>query len=111
MERTAAHSVAKQTPGTDADGILRELTIRQHLTPHRPLGDVLAEIVERIGACPVAADRAVSRLELDLTQSIGRLKRGELIQLARGVYRLWAHSLTTVPTPETAHSPTIIHQT
>ena len=89
MERTAV----KQVPGTDAEGILRELTVRQHLTPHRPLGQVVGEIVERVGACPVAADRAMARLELDGGRSIGRLKRGELIQLARGMYRLWASAL------------------
>jgi hypothetical protein len=90
MEQTAV----RQVPGTDADGILRELTIRQHLTPHRPVGLVLSDIVERIGACPVAADRAVSRLELDDSKSIGRLKRGELIQLARSIYRQWCQTLT-----------------
>ena len=89
MERTAV----KQVPGTDAEGILRELTVRQHLTPRRPLAEVVAETVERVGACPVAAERAMGRLELDGARSIGRLKRGELIQLARGVYRLWAHAL------------------
>ena len=89
MERTNG----TQLPGTDADGILKELTIRQHLTPHRPLRLVLSDIVERVGACPVAADRAVARLELDDQKSVGRLKRGELIQLARSMYRLWSHAL------------------
>src|SRR5687767_13619691 len=89
MERT----IAQQVPGTDADGILKELTTRQHLTPHRPLRLVLSDIVERTGACPIAADRAVARLELDVQKSIGRLKRGELIQLARSMYRFWAHAL------------------
>lgn len=83
----------KQVPGVDADGILRELTVRQHLTPHRPLGDVMAELVGRVGACPVAAERAMDRLDLQRSRSIGRLKRGELIQLARGMYRLWFHAL------------------
>ena len=89
----------KQAPGTDADGVLRELTVRQHLTPHRPLGDVVAEIVGRVGACPVAAERALDRLELDRSRSIGRLKRGELIQLARGMYRLWCHALAADRSP------------
>lgn len=95
MDRT----VGKQAPGTDADGILRELTIRQHLAPHRPLGEVLAELVERLGACPVAAERAMVRLELRASRSIGRLRRGELIQLARGMYRLWCHALTADAPP------------
>ena len=84
---------AAMVPGTDADGILRELTTRQHLTPHRPVGQVVAETAERVGACMGAADRALARLQLARSRSIGRLRRGELIQLARGMYRLWAKAL------------------
>ena len=84
---------AATVPGTDADGILRELTTRQHLTPHRPVGQVVAETAERVGACMVAAERALERLQLDRGRSIGRLRRGELIQLARAMYRLWARAL------------------
>jgi hypothetical protein len=83
----------KLVPGTDADGIMEELTTRQHLAPHRPVAEVVAELVERVGACPVAAEKAMARLELDGTRSIGRLKRGELIQFARGMYRMWAQAL------------------
>jgi len=85
--------VTKQVPGVNAEAILRELTTRQHLAPHRSLGEVVTEIVERVGACPVAAERAMARLELDPARSIGRLRRGELIQLARGMYRLWFYAL------------------
>lgn len=81
---------------TDPEVILRELTLRQHLTPHRPLGEVVAEVVSRVGACPAAADGAMERLQLDAVQSIGRLRRGELIQLARGMYRLWMQAVATV---------------
>ena len=95
MDRAAG----KQVPGTDADGILRELTVRQHLTPHRPLGDAVGDIIERVGACPEAAARAMGRLDLDPSRSIGRLKRGELIQLARGMYRLWSRSLAADSSP------------
>ena len=91
--------IGKQVPGTDADGILRELTVRQHLTPHRPLGEVVGEIVERLGACPVAAEGAMGRLELQHARPIGRLKRGELIQMARVMYRLWCHALTDDVSP------------
>ena len=85
MERAAT----KPVPTIDADEILRELTVRQHLAPDLPLAEVVAELVERSGACPVAAERAMERLELDGARPIGRLKRGELIQFARGMYRLW----------------------
>ena len=98
-------STPRQIPGTDADGILKELTVRQHLTPHRPLGDVVTDLVERLGACPVAADRAISRLELDPSRPVGRLKRGELIQLARSMYRLWAQALAHTPPTPTHSAP------
>ena len=102
------NGVGRQHPGTDAEGILRELTLRQYLTPHRLLGHAVAEIVERAGVCPVAADRAMDRLELSPARPIGRLKRGELIQLARSMYRLWAHALS-VPAPSPDHSASAPH--
>ena len=79
--------------GVDAEAILRELTTRQHLGPRRPVADVVAEVVDRVGACPAAAAGAMDRLQLDGQRSIGRLRRGELIQLARGIHRLWTQSL------------------
>jgi hypothetical protein len=94
MGTVVGRQSAKPLPGTDADGILRELTTRQHLTPHRPLGRVVAETVEQVGACPIAAERAIARLDLDPARAIGRLRRGELIQLARGMYRLWTRALS-----------------
>jgi hypothetical protein len=91
------HQAAKPIVGTDAEGILRELTTRQHLRPHQPLGNAVAEIVEHVGACPAAAEGAMERLDLDSARSIGRLRRGELIQLARGMYRLWMQNVAAGP--------------
>lgn len=85
---------SKANMGADADGILRELTILQHLMPHRRVAEVVGRVVERMGMCSLAAERAMWRLELDGTRSIGRLQRGELIQLARAMYRLWASALS-----------------
>ena len=99
MERSAAKAV----PGVDADEILRNLTVRQHVAPHRRLADVVAEMIQRTGACPVAAERAMERLELDGNRPIGRLKRGELIQFARGMYRLWAQALAAGNEAGSAH--------
>ena len=86
-------SEVRRSPGTDAEGILRELSTLQHLTPHRPLAEAVAETVERVGACPEAAERAMQWLELDGSRPIGRLRRGELIQLSRAMYRLWSQAL------------------
>lgn len=84
---------SKLVPGTDAEGILRELTTRQHLAPHRTVGEVVAEVVQDVGVCPIAADRAVERLGLDGRRSMGRLRRAELSQLARAMHRYWTQSL------------------
>jgi hypothetical protein len=94
-----ARNETKRTPGTDAEGILEELSTRQHLTPHRQLGEAVAEIVEHVGACPEAASRAMAWLELDASQSIGRLRRSELIQLARAMYRHWSQAVAAAAPP------------
>jgi hypothetical protein len=91
---SAGKKAAKHPLGTDAEGLLLELTTRQHLAPHRPLKDVLADTAETTGVCPGAAARALGWLNLPPDRSIGRLRRGELIQLARSMYRFWLESVT-----------------
>ena len=80
-----------------SDDILAELTVRQHLNPHRPLGQTLTESAEEVGFCPDAATRAVQWLGLDPAVSVGRLRRTELTQLARCIYRFWRQSMTPEP--------------
>ena len=77
----------------DADGILHELTTRQHLSPHRPLAQVVSEMTDRTGVCPVAVERALGWLGLDPSRPVGRLRRGELSQLARAVHRFWTRAI------------------
>ena len=93
---SAGKKPANHPLGTDAEGILQELSTRQHLAPHRPLGDVLSDTVETTGVCPDAAARALAWLNLPPDRSIGRLRRGELMQLARCTYRYWLESVTSV---------------
>jgi hypothetical protein len=94
MDRStsAGKKAANHPLGTDAEGILQELSTRQHLGPHRPLKDVVADTVESTGLCPDAAARALAWLNLSPDRSIGRLRRGELMQLARCMYRYWLES-------------------
>ena len=82
-------SYLRRLRSPDSDDILAGLTVRQHLQPHRPLGQTLAESAEQVGFCPDAATRAVEWLGLDPAASVGRLRRTELTQLARCVYRFW----------------------
>lgn len=78
---------------TGADGILDELSTRQFLSPHRSLGDVLDEVQQSLGFCPKAAATALDWLKLNPAGAIGRLRRSELIQLARSIHRFWRQAL------------------
>ncbi len=97
MNRPTSAGSGKKTAnpplGTDAEGILAELSTRQHLAPHRPLKEVVADTVEATGVCPDAAARALAWLNHSPDRSIGRLRRGELMQLARCMYRFWLESV------------------
>jgi hypothetical protein len=80
---------------TDSDQILQELTTRQHMTPHRPLGEVVEAASQALGFCPQAAETALGWLQLDANKAIGRLRRPELIQLSRSIHRYWRQALAT----------------
>ena len=82
-----------RSPVLEAEVILQELTTRQHLFPHMSLQNVLAQT----RACPVAAQRAMEWLALDRSRPIGRVKRAELIQLARSLHRFWKKALAADP--------------
>jgi hypothetical protein len=69
--------------------ILSTLSEWQYLRPHRPLSDVIADAVAKLGICPDAAQRAVDRLEMDASHPVGRLRATELTQLARCMQRMW----------------------
>ena len=81
--------------GSQADSILRDLSTRQHLQPHAPLGDVLEAVTDDTGVCPQATERAVGWLGLDPERAIGRLRRTELSQLAQSIDRFWREGATT----------------
>jgi hypothetical protein len=85
-------SFLRRLRSPDSDDILANLTQRQHLQPHRALGPALTDAAEEVGFCPDAAAKAVQWLGLDPAVSIGRLRRTELTQLARCIYRFWRQS-------------------
>jgi hypothetical protein len=82
-----------RSPVLEAEAILQELTTRQHLSPRLSLRDVLAQT----RACPAAAQRALEWLGLDGNRAIGRVKRAELIQLAKSLHRIWKRALSQDP--------------
>jgi hypothetical protein len=76
----------------DSDHILDDLTRRQFLRPHSAVEEVLSGSATAIGFCPQAASHALRWLEINPDLSIGRLRRTELTQLARSIYRFWKHA-------------------
>ena len=84
--------------GSGYDDLLDALTMRQYVAPHEPLTRSLATLTEKLGVCPNAVDQAVTWLGVDPQTSIGRLRRTELTQLARSIYRTWRQraALTTI---------------
>src|SRR5947199_9619138 len=90
--------------GADSEMVLEALTRRQHLHPHAPLEQVLRETIDELHCCPQAVRRAVEWLELDRQMPIGRLRRTELTQLARSIYRLWRQSVTQSVTQSAAQA-------
>src|SRR5438105_11556009 len=68
--------------------IIRFLTTRQHLYPHWRLREVLDAAGDDLGICPARAVAAMRWLQLDENRAIGRLRRGELLQLAQCIARL-----------------------
>ncbi len=79
----------------DDQQILDVLTRRQFTHPHTPLREVLEAATQELGCCPDAIASAMQWLQMDWDRSIGRLRRTELTQLARSVYRFWRQSVTS----------------
>jgi len=83
MER----SLLRQVLRPSADDILYDLTMRQHLKPHRSIGGALSDAASRLGYCLSAAERALGWLQIDPATSIGRLRRCQLTQLSQSIQR------------------------
>jgi hypothetical protein len=78
--------------GTGADDILYDLTVRQHLKPHQSIAEALSDAAAALGFCMTAAFRALKRQQIEPTGSIGRLHRGQLVQLSGCIHRHWRHA-------------------
>jgi hypothetical protein len=76
----------------DTQLILDAFTTRQHLRPHQPIDQMLPDVVNEIGCCPNAIAQAMDWLHIDPKLSIGRLRRSELMQLARSIQRFWRNA-------------------
>ncbi|MDQ3441071.1 MAG: hypothetical protein M3478_12060 [Planctomycetota bacterium] len=85
----------------ECQSLLDALSMRQHLRPHEPVGEALANVGAQLDVCPNASAAALRWLDLDSTKAIGGLRRTELMQLARSVHRFWRQAR---PTPQAAES-------
>ncbi len=83
------HRKPTAASNTDAVAILGVLSQMQFVRPHQSLQSALQALQNQIGICRVVIDRAVEWLELDDSQALGRLRRGELAQLAECLHRFW----------------------
>ena len=79
----------------DFENLLHALTLRQHVAPHEPVGQSLEHTIADLGVCPNAVRESLSRLQIDRQHPIGRLRRTELMQLARTVHRFWRQAVET----------------
>jgi hypothetical protein len=73
--------------------IIAALQRQQFVWPHQGVGAALEAARQETGFCAHAAARALEALGIDASRQIGRLKRCELMQLARAVERFWARAL------------------
>jgi hypothetical protein len=93
-------SLFRQAVGAEVDDLLGALTTAQYLDPHEPLGQSLNRTGDALGVCPQAVSHAVAWLAVDPATPIGRLRRTELMQLARSIHRFWRHAAAAVaPAP------------
>ena len=83
----------------DGDRIVEVLSEEQFLKPHQSVADAMAAAVERLDICPEAAGEALRALDVELGTSVGRLRRTELMQLARTVHRFWRQAVVDRSTP------------
>ena len=85
MDRAYVRSLSQ----THAEIICKALASQQHLHPHRALATAVAEAGRIVGFCSGAAEQAIRWLQADPARSIGRMRRTELMQLARSIDRFW----------------------
>src|SRR5687768_5178749 len=69
--------------------IIERLQAEQFIRPHQTVGEAMERAREAIGFCPDAAAHALRWLEIDARGKVGRLRRTELLQLARCLQRAW----------------------
>jgi hypothetical protein len=90
MRRTG---LPQPTAGSvDVSTILDALTRWQHVRPRLATMQAAGLVGREVGCCPDIPARAVNWLKLDPSSAVGRLRRTELLQLARSMHRMCRRS-------------------
>ena len=58
--------------------VLDDLTTRQHVRPHQPLGEALADASAETGLCPGAASQSLEWLQIDPATGSATARRERL---------------------------------
>jgi hypothetical protein len=83
----------------DADRLVEALSQQQFLKPHQAVASAVQAVIDALGVCPEAARAAMQSLHVESAAPIGRLRRTELMQLARSIHRFWRQSVVESSTP------------
>ena len=81
--------ILRRSNPSDFERVLEVLTTRQHLHPHDPVSAALKQTVDEVGVCPNSVEESLRWLGVNPTIAIGRMRRTEIMQLARTVHRFW----------------------
>jgi hypothetical protein len=73
----------------EAGWIVAALQRVQFTHPHAFIRSAVESAGRDVGFCPQAARHALAWLGLQADTSIGRLRRSEILQLARSIQRFW----------------------
>jgi hypothetical protein len=87
------------------DSLLDALTTAQYLSPHESLAQALTRTADALGVCPQAVNHAITWLQVKPATPIGRLRRTELMQLARSIHRFWRQAGTAAAAAAGAAQP------
>src|SRR5690349_4470887 len=91
------HSMLRRMLQADFERLLAAVTQRQYVYPHESVEKALAATVDDLGVCPIAIEQALRWLGIDSQQAVGRLRRTEVLQLARTVHRYWRQRQPVAP--------------
>lgn len=83
----------------DSDRLVESLSRQQFISPHQSVAEAIDAVVGELEVCPEAARHALESLGVDAAMRVGRLRRTELMQLGRAIYRFWRQAVVDGSAP------------